>query len=153
MICIHAHHLNLDLISLLDTNSCFSYDLHNFFIQQRFPVLHGKHDMVMNLPCTMVSFSDSAFMIHLNSITKTRRPCSKLQGTFKLESVLSVHLLQNYTIHSRVYNHCLPINPVPYIGVGSRFRQKHCGPLNPVFLRGGNNLAIRFFCRLYHGAI
>ncbi len=35
MILIHAHHLNLDLVSLLDTGSCFSYDLHNLFIQQR----------------------------------------------------------------------------------------------------------------------
>jgi hypothetical protein len=26
-------------------------------------------------------------MIHTNSITKTRRPCSKLQGTFKLEVI------------------------------------------------------------------
>jgi hypothetical protein len=85
MIRIHSHHLYLDLVSLLDTNSCFSDDLNNLFIEEGFPVLHGKHDMVMNLPCTMVSFSDSTFIIHPNSITKTRRPCSKLQGTFKLE--------------------------------------------------------------------
>jgi hypothetical protein len=43
--------------------------------------------MVMNLPCTMVPFSDGTFIIHFNSITKTRRPCSKLQGTFMLELV------------------------------------------------------------------
>jgi hypothetical protein len=39
--------------------------------------------VVMNLPCTVVPFSDFTFVIHLCSITKT--PCSKLQGTFKLE--------------------------------------------------------------------
>jgi hypothetical protein len=41
--------------------------------------------MVMNLPRTVVPFSDSTFSVHLLSITKTRHPCSKLQGTFKLD--------------------------------------------------------------------
>lgn len=95
MIRIHSHHLYLDLVSLLDTNSCFSDDLNNLFIEEGLPVLHGKHDMVMNLPCTMVSFSDSTFIIHPNSITKTRRPCSKLQGTFKLDDCKIFHAHTN----------------------------------------------------------
>jgi hypothetical protein len=40
--------------------------------------------VIMNLPRTVVPFSDSAFIVHPCSIT--RRPCSKLQGTLKLET-------------------------------------------------------------------
>jgi hypothetical protein len=41
--------------------------------------------VVMNLPRTMVPFSNSAFRIHPVSITTC--PCSKLQGTLKLEKI------------------------------------------------------------------
>lgn len=83
MISVHAHHLYFDLVSLLDTNSCFSNDLNNLFIEEGFPVLNRENNMVMNLPCTMVSFSNRAIRVHPLSITTN--PCSKLQGTFKLE--------------------------------------------------------------------
>jgi hypothetical protein len=58
------------------------YDLNNLFVQERFPVFHREQDMVMNLPCTMVSCVNSSFSIHPVSITTIA--CSKLQGIFKL---------------------------------------------------------------------
>ena len=83
MILVHAHRLYLDLISLLYARSRLSDYLDNLFVEKRFPVLDRENDVIMNLPCTMVPFPDSAFIVHPCSITKT--PCSKLQGTFKLE--------------------------------------------------------------------
>ncbi len=85
MISVHTHCLYLYFISLFYACGRFSDDLNNFFVEKRFPVLDRKNNMVMNLPCTMVPFSDSAFIIHPYSITKT--PCSELQGTFKLEDI------------------------------------------------------------------
>ena len=70
MILIHAHRLYLNLVSLLYAHSgLFDYP-DNLFVQKRFPVLDRKDDMVMNLPCTMVPFPNSAFIVHLISITK-----------------------------------------------------------------------------------
>jgi len=83
MISVHAHRLHLDLISLHYARSRLSDYLDNLFVEKGFPVLDRKNDVIMNLPCTMVPFPDSAFIVHLCSITKT--PCSKLQGTLKLE--------------------------------------------------------------------
>ena len=84
MILVHAHRLHLDLISLLYARSRLFDNLDNLFVKKGFPVLDGENDVIMNLPCTMVPFSDSTFIVHLCSITKT--PCSKLQGTFKLDT-------------------------------------------------------------------
>ena len=66
---VHAHHLDLDLVSLLYTRSRFSDYPDDFFVQEGFPVLNREDDVIMNLPRTMVSFSNSAFTIHLTSIT------------------------------------------------------------------------------------
>ena len=70
MILIHAHHLNLDLISFLYPDSSFSDDADNLFVEKGFPILDRENDMVMNLPCTMVPFANSAFIVHPTSITK-----------------------------------------------------------------------------------
>jgi hypothetical protein len=91
MISVHAHHLYFDLVSLLDSNSCFSNDLNNLFIEEGFPVLNRENNMVMNLPCTMVSFSNRAIRVHPLSITTN--PCSKLQGTFKLDAGIELKKL------------------------------------------------------------
>jgi hypothetical protein len=68
MISVHAHHLYFDLVSFLDTASCFSDDLNNLFVKKRLPILDGEDDVVMNLPCTMVSFSNRVFSVHPLSI-------------------------------------------------------------------------------------
>ena len=81
MILVHSHHLHLNLVSLLYASNRFSDYPNNLFIEKGFSVLDGEDDVIMNLPRTVVSFSDSAFIVHSRSITKT--PCSKLQGTFK----------------------------------------------------------------------
>ena len=52
-------------------------------LEKRFSALDRKDDVIMDLPCTVVPFSNSAFIVHPCSIT--RRPCSKLQGTLKLD--------------------------------------------------------------------
>jgi hypothetical protein len=83
MIPVHAHHFHLYLVSLLDAHGRFSDYPDDLFIEKGFPVLNREDDVIMNLPRTVVSFSDSAFIIHPRSITKT--PCSKLQGTFKFD--------------------------------------------------------------------
>ena len=70
MISIHAHRLHLDLISLLYARSRLSDYLDNLFVEKGFPVLDREDDMIMNLPRTVVSFSDSAFSVHLFSITR-----------------------------------------------------------------------------------
>ena len=85
MVFVHAHRLHLDFVSLLYAGNCFSDDLDNLFVKKGFPILHGENDMVMNLPCTVVPFPDSTFIVHPRSITKT--PCSKLQGILKLNSI------------------------------------------------------------------
>ena len=83
VILVHTHRFHLNLVSFLYTYRRFSDYLHNLFIEKGFSVLDGEDDVIMNLPRTVVSFSDSAFIVHPRSITKT--PCSKLQGTFKLD--------------------------------------------------------------------
>ncbi|HAR94495.1 MAG TPA: hypothetical protein DCR97_00800 [Deltaproteobacteria bacterium] len=55
-------------------------------VKKRFSVLDREDDVVMNLPRTMVPFSNGAFRIHPVSITTC--PCSKLQGTLKFERFL-----------------------------------------------------------------
>ena len=80
MIPIHAHHFHLDLISLLDAHGRFPDYANDLFIEKGFPVLNRKDDVIMNLPCTMVSFSNCAFIVHLFSITRppvaSYRECS-----------------------------------------------------------------------------
>jgi hypothetical protein len=85
MISVHAHHLDLNLVSFFYTDSCFSYDLHGLFIQQGFSVLHGKHDMVMNLPSTMVSFSDSTFDPY-QQYNKNKAPLQQAAGNFQVRT-------------------------------------------------------------------
>jgi len=69
MIPVHSHHLHLNLITLLYPYNRFLNYLNNLFVEKRFSILYREDDVVMNLPRTMVSFSDSAFSIHLPSIT------------------------------------------------------------------------------------
>jgi hypothetical protein len=83
MILVHAHHLYLDLVSFLYADSNLSDDLNNLFVKKGFPVLDREDNVVMNLPSAMISFSNRASSVHPLSITTN--PCSKLQGTFKLD--------------------------------------------------------------------
>jgi len=69
MIPVHAHHFHLYLVSLLDAHGRFSDYPDDLFIEKGFSVLNREDDVIMNLPCTVVSFSDSAFSVHLPSIT------------------------------------------------------------------------------------
>ena len=66
---VHAHHLHLDLVSLLYTHNRFSDYLDNLFVEKGFSVLDREDDVIMNLPCAMVPFSNSVFTVHLTSIT------------------------------------------------------------------------------------
>ncbi len=68
MIPLHAHHLHIDLISLLYALCRFSDDPDNLFVEQGFSVLDREDDVIMNLPRTVVSFSDRAFTVHTTSI-------------------------------------------------------------------------------------
>ncbi len=68
MISVHAHHLHVDLVPLLDALNRFSDDPDNLFVEKGFPVLNQEDDVIMNLPCTMVSFSNRAFTVHRTSI-------------------------------------------------------------------------------------
>ena len=81
------------LISLLYARSRLSDYLDNLFVEKGSPVLDRENDVIMNLPCTVVPFFDSPFIVHLCSITKS--PCSKLQGTLKLDIPLSPVLYRN----------------------------------------------------------
>ena len=93
MILVHAHRFDLNFISLFYARSRLSDYAHNLFVEKGFPVLDREDDVVMNLPGTVVSFSNPAFIVHLCSITKT--PCSKLQGTLKREGRCSIRLFSN----------------------------------------------------------
>ena len=68
MILVHAHHLHLYLVPLLYADNRFPDYLDNLFVEKRLSVLHWEDDMVMNLPSTVVPFSDRAFGVHLPSI-------------------------------------------------------------------------------------
>lgn len=83
MVLIHAHGLDFDLVSFLYTHRSFLDYPNYLFVKKRFSVLDREDNVVMNLPRTMVPFSNSAFRIHPVSITTC--PCSKLQGTVELE--------------------------------------------------------------------
>ena len=83
MVPVHAHRFDLNLVSFLYAHGGLSYYLDHLFVEEGFSILDREDEVIMNLPCTVVSFSDSAFSIHLCSITKA--PCSKLQGTFKFD--------------------------------------------------------------------
>gem|GEM_PF-3668819 len=70
MIFVHSHCLHLDLISLLDACGSLPDYPDNLFVKKRFPVLDREDDVIMNLPCTVVPFSDGAFIVHPCSITR-----------------------------------------------------------------------------------
>ena len=70
MILVHAHCFYLDLISLFNTHSRLSDYPDNLFVEKGFPILDREDDVIMNLPCAVVPFSDSTFIIHLPSITR-----------------------------------------------------------------------------------
>jgi len=68
MIPVHAHHLHLDLVSFLYALNRLSDYPDNLFVEKGFPVLNREDDVIMNLPCTMVPFSNRAFIVHRTSI-------------------------------------------------------------------------------------
>lgn len=78
MIFVHTHRFDLDLISLLYTHGRLSYYLDNLFVEEGFSVLDREDDVIMNLPRTVVPFSDTAFTVHLPSIT--RPPVASYRG-------------------------------------------------------------------------
>ena len=62
MVSITPQLLKLYVISLFYPSRRLGDDLHHFFIQQRFPLLHRKYGVVMYLPGAMASFLDTVFV-------------------------------------------------------------------------------------------
>ena len=53
--------LKLAIVALLNTSCRLNSDPNNITIQQRFPILHRKHDVVMYLPGAMTPFLNYTF--------------------------------------------------------------------------------------------
>jgi len=58
MVVIHTQSFQFDIVSFLNLYRCLSDYFDNFLIQQRFPVLHRKNNMIVNRPSTMIAFVD-----------------------------------------------------------------------------------------------
>lgn len=91
MILVHSHRLNFDLVSLLYADRRFLNYPNHLFIEKRFSVLDRQDDMVMNLPNTMVSFTekeeirDIILESMLESLEAQVRALKKLRGSSEAE--------------------------------------------------------------------
>ena len=76
VIFIGSYRLHFNLIALLNPNCRVLDYLGYLIIQQRFPVFHWKHNMIVNLPSAVVTlphFLFLAFITHLEKLTKSRK--------------------------------------------------------------------------------
>ena len=61
MVSVAPYPLKLNVVALLNPSRRLNYDPNHIIIQQRFPILHRKHDVVMYLPGAMTPFLNYTF--------------------------------------------------------------------------------------------
>ena len=67
MVPLAANAFHIDCVPITDALRCLKDYSYNLFIQERFPVLDRKYDVVMDLPGAMIPFSD-LFVSHEDSV-------------------------------------------------------------------------------------
>ena len=76
MIFVATYSFHFNRKALLDLLSSFYDDLYYLFIQKGFPIFHGKYNMIVYLPNTMVSPADLLlfFIHHVSMVPQNPNP-------------------------------------------------------------------------------
>ena len=67
MVPIAANAFHIDCVPITDALRCFQDYPYDLFIQERFPILDRKYNVVMDLPGAVIPFSD-IFVSHEGSV-------------------------------------------------------------------------------------
>lgn len=82
VILVRPNRFHLDRKPFRNLCRCFLNDRGHLLIQQRLALFYRKHNMVVDLPCTVRSIANPIFPLirHAPEGTKERDPRSKLRG-------------------------------------------------------------------------
>ena len=99
VIFIGSDRLHFNFVALLNANSRFLDNLGDLIIQQRFPVFHRKHNVIVNLPCAVVPLFYLLFLFfitHMGKLTKSWKNSIPVAsyGEFQVKPQFCIKILE-----------------------------------------------------------